>query len=357
MMHLLSLAVLVILISNPQQGVAQQLACDDCQAVLMHEVRLGESGVPLSGSINSLERSPGGNIYLVDSQAPHEVLVFDSNGQHILSVGREGSGPGEFRRIGALAWSSEGLHVYDDENRRETVISPDGTILLSRGIPHRVEGALVLDDDLQVVNMDIPTSELIGLPLHVLSEGRITASFGAGTGAHRPDISYLSHRRLARAGDQSFWAAHRLRYELELWTAEGEQLRRISRPVRWFEPTTEWHGFHRDRPPAPLIADIETDQDGFIRILINVADPHWEQAIERVQDEHGERWIPSSANGYFDTILEVVDPANNQVLVHTRFDEMITQFAGADHVAAPRQDETEAVVRVWRIDFRVPSRR
>lgn len=57
---------------------------DDDEAVL-----LGQVGAAISG--------PGGEVYALDSQLS-QVLVFDAEGRHVRTLGRDGEGPGEFRR-------------------------------------------------------------------------------------------------------------------------------------------------------------------------------------------------------------------------------------------------------------------
>lgn len=67
-----------------------------------------------------------GRIYVLDRQ-PKEVRVFDQNGGHVRTLGREGGGPGEFKNPTGLAWGPEGnLWVVDVGNARYSVFDTAG---------------------------------------------------------------------------------------------------------------------------------------------------------------------------------------------------------------------------------------
>ena len=55
------------------------------------------------------------------------VKVFDATGTFVKHVGRDGSGPMEFRGFAAPAYTDEEgkVHIFNSGNLRETVVSPD----------------------------------------------------------------------------------------------------------------------------------------------------------------------------------------------------------------------------------------
>ncbi|HET9064717.1 MAG TPA: hypothetical protein VFN22_02700 [Gemmatimonadales bacterium] len=76
---------------------------------------------------------------LVPDQDENRVLLVNSRGGAHLSFGREGSGPGEFRRIGRLgAYGTDGFWVEDRMQMRLHLISPDAKSLGERPIPTRI---------------------------------------------------------------------------------------------------------------------------------------------------------------------------------------------------------------------------
>lgn len=98
---------------------------------LEEELRLGSSGSvgpELFGTVVALGADPEGRIFVLDNQA-RQLRVFDADGTHLRSLGREGAGPGEFRNPVGLALHPDGsVWVVDPGNGRYTVFGPDGTL-------------------------------------------------------------------------------------------------------------------------------------------------------------------------------------------------------------------------------------
>ena len=64
----------------------------------------------LLGVIVAVLVDEDGNVYLLDAQLS-EIQVFDPQGMHVRTIGREGEGPGEFRRAGGMFFVGENLCV------------------------------------------------------------------------------------------------------------------------------------------------------------------------------------------------------------------------------------------------------
>jgi hypothetical protein len=70
---------------------------------------------------------PDDNIYLLDSQL-NEVFVLSPGGELLRSIGREGEGPGEFRRPGDLMLATDGnIGVVQRFPGSIVLLTPDGT--------------------------------------------------------------------------------------------------------------------------------------------------------------------------------------------------------------------------------------
>ncbi|HEX7051085.1 MAG TPA: hypothetical protein VF188_12830 [Longimicrobiales bacterium] len=82
-----------------------------------------------------------GNSY-VDDWTAHEVPVVDPSGGPVRVVGREGSGPGEFRVIGDVdILGGDELLVYDPELERITVFAPGtDSVLTLISVPYQPPG-------------------------------------------------------------------------------------------------------------------------------------------------------------------------------------------------------------------------
>lgn len=76
-------------------------------------------------------RLSGGGI-LIANAGSHELRWFDAAGAHVRTAGGEGDGPGEFRRIAALAVGpGDSALVWDGQARRVSVFGPDGAFVRS----------------------------------------------------------------------------------------------------------------------------------------------------------------------------------------------------------------------------------
>ena len=99
-------------------------------ATLVPQVSIGMFDGPeeyIFGQIVSLARGKDGTIYVMDQQVP-ALRVYDPDGTYRTTFGREGGGPGEYKRPdGGLNILSDGRIVLrDPANARIQVYSPEG---------------------------------------------------------------------------------------------------------------------------------------------------------------------------------------------------------------------------------------
>jgi hypothetical protein len=99
---------------------------------LREDLRIGsETRAELSFTyVSAVVIDRHGNIHIAQPQ-DHEVRVFDSRGRFLRTVGRRGSGPGEFRSIGALGFRGDTLWVTDPVQYRISLFDPDGRLARS----------------------------------------------------------------------------------------------------------------------------------------------------------------------------------------------------------------------------------
>jgi hypothetical protein len=69
---------------------------------------------------------------VVANGGSQELRFYDPGGQHLRTVGGQGSGPGEFRRLGGVTLASDSLLVLDPILARLTAFDGDGTLLDTR---------------------------------------------------------------------------------------------------------------------------------------------------------------------------------------------------------------------------------
>jgi len=91
------------------------------------EVGADEDGEVLFGVISGLAVDGEGNVYVLDRQLT-EVSRFSPEGEYLGPVGREGEGPGEYRRIGDVFVSAPGeIGVVQRMPGRIVTLAADGT--------------------------------------------------------------------------------------------------------------------------------------------------------------------------------------------------------------------------------------
>lgn len=87
--------------------------------------------VPI-GRVGEVTVDQEGQLYIADP-TQNTILVFDPDGNYLASIGREGSGPGEFRGPGTMDVFSNQLYVYDVMQHRVNVFD-----LNTRSVSHTV---------------------------------------------------------------------------------------------------------------------------------------------------------------------------------------------------------------------------
>ena len=278
---------------------------------------LGASGDPadeFSGTIIALKLHDGR--IAVANQGTSEVRFFDAGGKRLQSVGRKGSGPGEFEQIASLAvGAGDSLLVFDRGTRRLSVLAATGEIVrsgmidLGQGtLAHVVFGALpggrivvsparsgreptrsglVRDSaDLKIVGADGSVTELGRFPGTQLVS-RVETHGGKVVSVN---IAALPFGRSTWFGtwDTLVGVAPTDRYGFDLYSASGRLMRRISRDHQP-EPVTA----------ADLAADLEMaelpneDTRARYRSFLRMAPiPETKPAFDRVvPGANGELWF------------------------------------------------------------------
>lgn len=79
--------------------------------------------------VHDVTRTGAGGI-VVANRGSNQVLLFNAQGGFVGSRGREGDGPGEFRRLSSvLSLGGDSLGVYDSSHKRFSVFGPDGQLV------------------------------------------------------------------------------------------------------------------------------------------------------------------------------------------------------------------------------------
>ena len=92
------------------------------------------------GVISDIHIDGEGNVYLLDSQLS-EVKIFTADGEFIRTIGREGEGPGEFRRPSRMFFTKEGnIGVMQTIPAKIVLLSPNGDPVGDHPLPEPEDG-------------------------------------------------------------------------------------------------------------------------------------------------------------------------------------------------------------------------
>ena len=125
--------------------------------VLMTLGQFGVAGGPPDALTDptNVVTAPNGDIYVAESHTRGagpdvvgRISVFDGTGQFIKTIGKLGTGPGEFRRPHAMVFDSLGrLIVADRQNHRIQILDTDGNYIGEYREFGRVSGLTIDQDD------------------------------------------------------------------------------------------------------------------------------------------------------------------------------------------------------------------
>lgn len=117
-----------VVVRNPEQGIWTEEQAWRIEEELRIGTATGE-GPEVFGRITAVAVDSLGRIWVADGRA-HEIRIFDRQGRHVRSFGREGEGPGEFADIAALLVVGDRRIVSVDlANNRYSVFDTTGTFL------------------------------------------------------------------------------------------------------------------------------------------------------------------------------------------------------------------------------------
>lgn len=240
----------------------------------------------------------------------------DRNGAVIKQIGRDGAGPGEYRRPVHTAELADGFLVFDHDLKRMSSLSREFVFRSSANLPigQIHTSPIVFRDGRFLISATIPTRESAGEPLHLVGpDGRLIRSFGSSSGTD-PSLARTVH--IAR--DSTIWVAYRRQYRLERWDTAGRLLAQYQRNPGWFSSSS-----------YPDIVQVDEDDEGRLWVQINLFDD------------------PAR------TVIEVLDLERLRVHAFARFDDWSSNvvFGGFDSYRYRETVVGEPHIDIWTFRF------
>ena len=142
---------------NPEEPVY-----GDLELELITELDLGEDpddDNTVFFEARRLDVDEAGNIYVVDT-GNHRIQKFDAGGRFLLTIGKEGQGPGEFESVSNIFLAPDGT-LYAVDGVRLQRFKTDGTVLSTIPLTNRVRDFWIT-----------PEKHIYGVETRTTDEGR-----------------------------------------------------------------------------------------------------------------------------------------------------------------------------------------
>ena len=332
--------------------VLSGVECPSCEIRLSHVASLGEDDGPGEiGPVMSITSLEDGRYVLSSQWSEEHLAVFGANGRFLMRSGGRGEGPGEFSFVRFLRTLGQNLHVVDPMMRRRTVLSPEFTVV--RTDPFSVEllgDILPMSDSSVVMNGFLRTPEGMGSVLHVLGpRGAVQNTMAEEPDGVRLDRSpevYMRSLSPGREGE-SFWAAHRTRYRVEEWGADGRLRQVLVRGVSWFPDHRGADDRGPDERPLPHVIDIQVDSDDRMWVLIRHGSEEWDEMIG-TRTPGDREFVVRNLGQLYTTVIEVIDLRTRTVIASSVVDAPVFSFVSERRVAsASSADGVATNVNIW----------
>lgn len=205
-----------------------------------------ENSDEMFGVIVRIASDSQGAIYLLDRQLS-EVRVFSDHGEYLRTIGREGEGPGEFRRPADMFFLPDGkLAVMQIHPPKIILLSPEGVPqgelpfprseaaqVLRRALPSGDRIVLVrrtqeFFDDKYTIHASIDIMDYEGAILATLESRAFDLVF-ANFKLREQDFDSFQARLAVGPAGRIYTCPDRRPYRIHVWTPDGELTRVIER--------------------------------------------------------------------------------------------------------------------------------
>ena len=341
-------------------------SCATCTIELEKVASAGVVSDPdLPGFYSAVTIDNQGRI-LVANRSGSAILLYDSAGRFLKTVGRAGTGPGEFNGIARLQVSSDdSLMVV--ERLRVSVFSPSLEFVRRAPLVSGHSSLLIFANGQMVIAARLSTPQAAGYPLHFSdSAGGATKPFGTANPELRAECVDCLLRMLTEGRDGNvFWSAHANKYEIEKWSLSLQLRERIIVDrVSWFEPwdTSRAGTTPRRVRPRTQPTGMYEDPSGRLWMVATAPVTRWTaDTTPRVSlpPSRGAVRAPSGlppdpeSIKRLATIIEVLEPSSGRLLATRRFDGRNLRLASRNYAYEITENQDGvAVVEVFRMTLR-----
>lgn len=292
--------------------------CDGCLQ-FEHEVRLGTLDGPgyltPRGGIEAVVRDHSGNYWVGQGEW---INVYAPSGEFLTTVGREGEGPLEFRYARPFHVDAAGqVHIYDITNLRVSVVDESLALVGEKGLvaSPSINSIVPIDDgNLYAIQAWIQTSDLLGLPLHIIDGPRAIRSFGSqGPGQEATVASQAAAgRHLATGADNNIFAMRYHDYEIEAWSRDGALVGRLQGLPSLDDGLRQGtlDTVTPENPPWHHPVDLHIDASGLLWVLLRYRRSDWRRNSVEIAYENGDIALAPTdmkPTNWYQSRIDVID--------------------------------------------------
>lgn len=245
----------IVAVSNPINPESKM------RIVFKEELSIGEIEGDenyMFGNSIAFNTDEEGNFYVSDPDN-NRILKYDPNGKYLLTIGREGQGPGEFQSLSVAKFDKDNnLYITDIRNQRISFFDKDGKFLRHTRMLNRYENLSLNSKDIIIaIKTDTSQEANIQKTARILSlldnkfsslvelykeeikmplpTGRDVSSLGQfladalSIWAFRPRIRY------ALAQNDFIYFGYPDKYEINIYSPEGKLAKKITRDYKPIE--------------------------------------------------------------------------------------------------------------------------
>lgn len=239
----------VVVISNPKTPAHKM------RIVFKEELSIGEfegdENYMFGGTIYFITDDEG-NFYVSDADN-NRIQKYDPEGKYLLTIGREGQGPGEFRSFSLPRFDKDNhLYINDGSNRRISFFDRNGKYLKQIRMQERHSNLCINSKGL-IIATKSSQSEENNIMKSIATYGLFDDEFNLVKELYKDEIEisrlagpdessiakFLTHAlselafrpfvKYALANNDSIYLGYPDKYEINIYSPEGKMLRKITR--------------------------------------------------------------------------------------------------------------------------------
>lgn len=204
------------------------------------------------------------------------ILKYDPSGKYLLTIGRQGQGPGEFQNLSVARFDKNGhIYVTDIASRRISFFDKEGNYLRQVRIPDVFEDLYITAKGYYVSSRSVRLESETGMPTYKISYSLFNDKFDLVTEFHArtPDfkppsgrdatsmakftagilngIAFQPRPKHIPASDDSVFFGYPENYAIDIYSPEGRKIRTIKReyePIRITDKDKEYFATSIARP-------------------------------------------------------------------------------------------------------------